>query len=60
MAKKAKETKKAEPKKVKKEVVANPWDGLEGPSKHPNHRGKDIYLKNGSHGYFVDGVFKKV
>ena len=45
---------------AKKEVVANPWDGLEGPTKHPDHRGKDIYVKDGVHGYFVDGVFKKV
>ena len=60
MAKKEvkKETKKAAPKK--KEVVANPWDGLEGPTKHPDHRVKYIYVKDGVHGYFVDGVFKKV
>ena len=60
MAKKeAKATKKAEPKK-EKEVVANPWDGLEGPSKHPDHFGKDIYIKDGVHGYFEDGIFIKV
>jgi|TARA_R100001163_G_scaffold15732_1_gene14195 hypothetical protein len=57
MAKKTKATKKAEPKK---EVVANPWDGLEGPTKHPDHFGKDIYVKDGVHGYFEDGVFIKV
>ena len=61
MAKKAKATKKAEPKETKKEVVANPWDGLEGPSIHPDHKGKDIYMKNGCHGYFDDnGKFIKV
>tara|TARA_R100001594_G_scaffold101962_1_gene136532 strand:+ start:278 stop:457 length:180 start_codon:yes stop_codon:yes gene_type:complete len=59
MAKKEKSTKKAEPKK-EKVVKANPWDGLEGPSKHPDHFGKDIYVKDGVHGYFEDGVFIKV
>ncbi len=70
MAKKAKETKKAEPKKeekkeekkvVKKEVKANPWDGLGAPSSHPDHWGKDIYSINGSWGYFDDdGTFVRI
>jgi hypothetical protein len=60
MAKKEvkKESKKAEPKKEK--VVVNPWDHLGAPTTHPEHRGKDIYLKDGVHGYFEDGIFKKV
>ena len=54
-----KETKKAEPKKEVK--VANPWDHLGEPTTHPDHRGKDIYMKNGAHGYFnEDGTFIKV
>jgi len=63
MAKKSKETKKAEPKKeeLKIEKVANPWDHLGEPTTHPDHRGKDIYMKNGAHGYFnEDGTFIKV
>ena len=61
MAKKGvkKESKKAEPKKEVK--VANPWDHLGEPTTHPDHRGKDIYMKSGCHGYFNDdGVFIKV
>ena len=63
MAKKSKETKKAEPKKeeLKIEKVVNPWDHLGEPTTHPDHRGKDIYMKNGAHGYFnEDGTFIKV
>ena len=62
MAKKSKEIKKAEPKEEEEEVVeANPWDHLGEPTTHPAHRGKDIYMKNGCHGYFNDdGKFIKV
>lgn len=62
MAKKEvkKESKKAEPKK-EKVVVINPWDHLGAPTTHPNHRGKDIYMKDGCYGYFDDdGMFIKV
>jgi hypothetical protein len=59
---KTKKAKKVEPKKVavKKEVVVNPWDHLGVPTTHPDHKGKDIYVKGGSYGYFLDGVFIKV
>tara|TARA_R110000765_G_scaffold377347_1_gene468239 strand:+ start:195 stop:386 length:192 start_codon:yes stop_codon:yes gene_type:complete len=63
MAKKTKESKKAEPKKEVKivEKVVNPWDHLGEPTTHPDHRGKDIYMKSGCHGYFDDsGSFIKV
>ena len=47
---------------AKKEVkVVNLWDHLGEPTTHPDHRGKDIYMKNGCHGYFNDdGMFIKV
>ena len=58
MAKKTKEAKKAEPKKEK---VVNPWDHLGAPTTHPDYKGKDIYMKNGSHGYFDEkSIFIKV
>jgi len=70
MAKKTKETKKAEPKKeVKKEVAkkeeVKDWATLyavqETKTSHPDHKGKDIYMLNGSHGYFDEkGSFIKV
>ena len=68
MAKKSKETKKAEPKKeVKKEVVhdsdyyAKLYAVQESKTSHPDHKGVDIYMKNGCHGYFDDkGVFIKI
>tara|TARA_R100000664_G_scaffold16775_1_gene25584 strand:- start:21201 stop:21419 length:219 start_codon:yes stop_codon:yes gene_type:complete len=72
MAKKTKETKKAEPKKevkeekVKEEVKDSAyWAKLyavhESKTSHPDHKGKEIYIKNGCHGYFDDkGLFVKV
>jgi len=66
MAKKSKETKKAVPKKevAKKEEVKD-WATLyavqETKTSHPDHKGKDIYILNGSHGYFdEEGLFVKV
>jgi hypothetical protein len=66
MAKKTKTTKKAEPKKevAKKEEVTD-WATLyavqETKTSHPDHKGKDIYMLNGSHGYFDEkGSFIKV
>jgi|TARA_R100000995_G_scaffold22870_1_gene9843 hypothetical protein len=73
MAKKTtkKESKKAEPKKEVKEEVKEEvkdsayWAKLyavhESKTSHPDHKGKDIYVKNGCHGYFDDaGIFVKV